>query len=220
MNRNRMVTIALALSVLLIGGLQVVHAGPPLVCHPIQIGNARSLPGGGGPFGTLASYDRTKLIEDVLDLLKPDMPVLVRMETLRRATLYASGIYQRNNKWSSQTDEDRRLAYELLSRLEARALQENGDELKGAMATFDVGYLMACYEQANITKNLPGYELVKKSLTANNQNPELEFACALITTWPKNPAHSQHLQRARAASSGNSLLAANIEAHFGTTKAQ
>lgn len=217
-----MSAVALALSVMvwLIGGLQVVLAGPPLVCHPIQIGNARSLPGGGGPFGTLASYDRTRLIEDVLDLLKPDMPVLVRMETLRRATLYASGIYRGDNKWSSQSDEDRRVAYELLSRLEARALQENADEPKGAMATFDVGYLMACFEQANIAKNLPGYELVKKSLAANRQNPELEFACALITIWPKNPAHSQHLQRARAAARDNALLAANIEGHFGAAKAQ
>jgi len=215
-----MLGVALALSVCLIGDLQVVLAGPPLVCHPIQIGNARSLPGGSGPFGTLASYDRTKLVEDVLDLLKPDMPVLVRMETLRRATLYASGIYQGNKKWSSQSDEDRSLAYELLSRLEARALQENADEPKGAIATFDVGYLMACYEQANIAKNLPGYELVRKSLAENRQNPELEFACALITIWPKNPAHSQHLQRARSASTGNALLAANIESHFGTTKAQ
>jgi hypothetical protein len=193
-------------------------AGPPLVCHPIQIGNARSLPGGSGPFGIKSDYNRGKLVEETLELLNPEMPVLVRMETLRRATLYASGIYRGDNAWKNQSEEDRRIAFELLSRLMARALQTA--ENANSMARFDVGYLMACYEQANIAKDLSGYELVKKSLVVSGQNPEIEFACAMITVWPKNSAHSQHLQKARAAAKTNPLLAANIESHFTNEKAQ
>ena len=195
---------------------QQAFAGPPLVCHPIQIGNARSLPGGSGPFGILSSYDRSRLVEETLNLLTSDMPVLVRMETLRRATLYASGIYRGDDGWKKQSDEDRRISYELLSRLMARALGES----PGSMASFDVGYLMSCYEQASIAKDFKGYELVRKALDSSGRNPEMEFACALITIWPKNVEHSQHLQRAKAAAQKNSLLATNIELHFGNGKAQ
>ncbi len=191
-------------------------AGPPLVCHPIQIGSARSLPGGSGPFGIKTDYNRSRLIEETLELLTPNMPVLVRMETLRRATLYASGIYRGDGGWKNQSDEDLRIAFELLSRLMARALQAPENSLAG----FDAGYLMACYEQANIAKDLPGYELVKEALAVSGQNAEIEFACALVTLWPKNAAHSQHLQRARAAAKTNTLLSANIESHFANEKSQ
>ncbi len=195
-------------------------AGPPLVCHPILIGNARSLPSGNGPFGSKIDYDRSRLVEETLELLKPEMPVLVRMETLRRATLYASGIYRGNSGWSNHSEEDRRIAYELLSRLMARALQANASENPGALAGFDVGYLMACYEQANIAKDFTGYELVKKALASGGENPEIEFACALMTVWPKRAEHNRHLQKAGAAARSNSLLSTNLEVHFGNGKAQ
>src|SRR5437016_13841106 len=68
-----------------------VPAGPPLICHTIEIGQARSLPWvshnwdlGGGE-----TYNTKNLAHDTLQILGPDTPVLVRMETLRRATLYA-----------------------------------------------------------------------------------------------------------------------------------
>src|SRR4029079_8572358 len=65
-------------------------AGPPLLCHPFDIGAAKSLPWS-GPAWTAAdpSYDVERLVKDTLSLLTPDTPVLVRMETLRRATVYA-----------------------------------------------------------------------------------------------------------------------------------
>lgn len=195
-------------------------AGPPLICHPIQIGNARSLPSGSGPFGAKIDYDRSRLVGETLELLTPEMPILVRMETLRRAALYASGIYRGKGGWSNHSDEDRRIAYELLSRLMTRALQANGNENVNALAWFDVGYLMACYEQANIAKDFPGYEFVKKALAISGENPEIEFACALMTIWPKRAEHNQHLQKARAAGRNKSLLSTNLEVHFGNGKAQ
>lgn len=66
-------------------------AGPPLLCFPFDIGAARSLPmGSGGWKVTDPKYDVTHLVDDTLALLTPETPVLVRMETLRRATIYAS----------------------------------------------------------------------------------------------------------------------------------
>ena len=193
-------------------------SGPPLICHPIQIGNALSLPPGKSPHGAKSDYDRSRLVEETLELLKPEMPVLVRMETLRRATLYASGIYRGDQGWKNQSEQSRRIAYELLSRLMARALQTNAGENKSATAWFDVGYLTACYEQANLGKDFRGYEFVKKALVLSGNDAEMEFACAVVTVWPKNADHPMHVQKAKAAIRGNSLLAANFQERFGGEK--
>lgn len=66
-------------------------AGPPLVCFPFDIGAARSLPMGTHGWESIdPTYDVSRLVDDTLALLAPETPVLVRMETLRRATIYAS----------------------------------------------------------------------------------------------------------------------------------
>src|SRR5260370_19227113 len=69
----------------------VAQAGPPLICHSIEIGQAKSLPWISESWNLNGSekYDTKNLVKDTLEILKPDTPVLVRMETLRRATLYA-----------------------------------------------------------------------------------------------------------------------------------
>src|SRR5258706_4527612 len=68
-----------------------VLAGPPLICHAFDIDNSKSLPWishnwnlSGGE-----NYDTKNLVRDTLEILSPSTPVLVRMETLRRSTLYA-----------------------------------------------------------------------------------------------------------------------------------
>lgn len=68
------------------------YAGPPLICHPVSIGDARSLPWdpNAGWNGMLASYDTAHLVDDTLALVVPQSPVEVRMETLRRAAIYTS----------------------------------------------------------------------------------------------------------------------------------
>jgi len=69
----------------------LAQAGPPLICWPMSIGNAPSLPWGGGWHDTRPDYDgRGRLATDTLALLGSDTPVLVRMETLRRAAVYAA----------------------------------------------------------------------------------------------------------------------------------
>jgi hypothetical protein len=194
---------------------QPAKAGPPLICHPLSIGNARSLPSGDGPFGTKRDYSRERLVEETLTLLTADMPVIVRMETLRRATIYASGINTGSRKWFNYTDEDRRLAYELLSRLMSRALSTEVRNKSEAMSWFDVGYLTECYQQVGLGKEYPGYDFIRKALSLRGEDPEIEFACALVTTWPKRPEHDEHLQKAEAGAKGKSMLAANLSSQFG-----
>src|SRR6186997_2537601 len=63
-------------------------AGPPLLCHEIQIGDAKSLPWGKDTFDKAKSYDAASVVDDTLKLLDGELPVLARMETIRRAVLY------------------------------------------------------------------------------------------------------------------------------------
>src|SRR5258706_4459854 len=69
----------------------VSQAGPPLICHTIEIGQAKSLPWISHSWNLSGgeNYDTKNLVRDTLEILAPGTPVLVRMETLRRATLYA-----------------------------------------------------------------------------------------------------------------------------------
>src|SRR5690349_19265087 len=58
---------------------QPALAGPPLICHPIEIGNAKSLPWAGKEWRDVKrDYDLNRLVPDTLALLTPEAPVLVR----------------------------------------------------------------------------------------------------------------------------------------------
>jgi hypothetical protein len=111
-----------------------VLAGPPLICHPVEIGAAKSLPwskSAQGWNGTVASYDASaNLIKDTMALLTPATPVPVRMETMRRASIYAA--------------KDAKLASVLASKLEARAKESNTP-----MTWFDAGYWIESVRQAS-----------------------------------------------------------------------
>lgn len=110
-------------------------AGPPFICHAFELSGNPSLPWGAniaaGWNNPDPAYDVQKLTADVTKLLTPAMPVSARMETLRRATIYAS--------------RDKAVAAGLLSALEARASANPND----ANALFDAGFLTEAYRQAS-----------------------------------------------------------------------
>ncbi len=192
-------------------------AGPPLICHPFNIGSARSLPWQGPSWSRIdPNYNLKGLVGDTLALLTPDTPVLVRMETLRRATVYA-----RN---------DAGLAGQLLARLQARAAVKPRNTPEYALALFDSGYLTETYRQAYwISANAKeefwkfqqadprqdGYSLVARALELGGNDPAMEFAAAVITLDTHKAAHREHLQRAMAGASAGSLLEQNLASHFG-----
>jgi hypothetical protein len=110
-------------------------AGPPFICHAFELSGSPSLPwstsADGGWNSPDPAYDVSRLTADVTRLLTPATPVSARMETLRRATIYAS--------------RDRAVAATLLKALEARAEANKGD----ANALFDAGFLTEAYRQAS-----------------------------------------------------------------------
>jgi hypothetical protein len=161
------------------------------------------------------TYNVDNLVTDTLALLGPSTPVLVRMETLRRATLYGQ--------------KQAPVAQELLFRLEART-RENP---KDALAAFDFGYLVECYWQAswlrqhtdwlkasadatttNFAMKLDGYDSVRKAIALRGTDPQMEFAAALMTIEDAREEHERHLQNAMAGAKADALLARNLASRF------
>jgi hypothetical protein len=110
-------------------------AGPPFICHAFELSGHSSLPWGtdtkAGWNNPDSTYDVQRLTADVTRLLTSELPVSARMETLRRATIYAS--------------RDKAVADGLLKALEARAKASPQD----ANALFDAGFLTEAYRQAS-----------------------------------------------------------------------
>jgi hypothetical protein len=188
-------------------------AGPPLLCFPYQIGDARSLPMGASGWEAIDSrYDTSRLVSDTIALLTPQTPIITRMETLRRATIYAS--------------RDRAAASALLDTLQRRASRPNADV---ALAVFDFGYLAETYKQAKwmpgspmtIVPNVDGYSLVQKAL-AMNGSPAMEFALLMMAV---DKTHGLDELRAHAAAvtvvaRTDVAVKENLSTHFAETVAQ
>jgi hypothetical protein len=211
---------AIALIAALLCFTTVAQAGPPLICHAIEIGNAKSLPWISHSWNLSGgeTYDTKNLVRDTLDILGPNTPVLVRMETLRRATLYAR--------------KDPIAAKELLSKLHARATAVESSGHPEALAWFDVGYLAEAYKQwigqsgmrvskdeQNPAVGVDGYAFVKKALalrgpSQDRNDAQMEFAAALITLSGPRDAHHEHAQKALAGAKSDPLLAQNLASRF------
>lgn len=196
----------------------ILMAGPPLVCHPFEIGKSASLPAGNGPFGMKRDYDRSQLVEQTLALLTPETPVIVRMETIRLAMLYATRGLDGLEGRKGYSSEDKALVFSLISRLSARALDAEAEGKTDALAWFDAGYFIESCEQAGLNTGLSGYDWVKKALAMRGSDAEIEFAAALICTMKGRGSKDQHLQKAAAGAAKGSLLAVNIAKHFGKSK--
>ena|SRR5690349_4495087 len=216
MNRNTCKT-----AVFVVAGVLLLQtaalAGPPLVCHPFNIGDARSLPFQGPEWSRIdPNYDVTNLVKDTMSLLGNDVPVIVRMETLRRAT-----VYSRN---------DAKLAAALLESLRNRAEKSasTGQGHDAVMASFDLAYLAETYRQAGLASRASseaswkfahtapaadGYAIIQR-LIEQGGGPEMEFAAALITSDKRNSDYFDHLRKASAGAKPGSLLAKNLASHF------
>jgi hypothetical protein len=175
-------------------------AGPPLLCHPYETANARSLPwdGSRGWSGDLPGYKLEKLIADTEALLTPSTPVIVRMETLRRASLYAS--------------RDRAIALQLLTRLVSRANAADAKGTPDALALLDAAYVARAFHQISMLGKDAGFRTVRlphggarqhrrvrahsASIAARPDDASIQFAAALIA-WVTTAARICNMPRRR-----------------------
>ena len=216
MSRTRCIT-ATALLAAVLTVPAVVEAGPPAICHQFQTGGAPSLPWaeGSGWRRPVPGYDLSRLTDETLKLLTPTTPVIARMETIRRATIYAST--------------DARVASDLLSRVLGRALDQVGTGVASRQALFDAGYLVESYRQANLIfkhdmlsraekqawalrdtpKGLDGYAWIASALKMGPSDPEMEFGASRVTEGSVSQAHAA---KAIAGAAPGSPLAATLVA--------
>jgi hypothetical protein len=192
-------------TVIVLGLSTAAFAGPPLVCRAIAIGQAKTLPWvdlnyhkGDG------TYDLTNLTADTLAILDSNPSVLVRMETLRRATIYAR--------------QDPLVAKELLTRLHARAAASDSTPAS-ALSWFDVGYLAETYKQwmregTNPARGLDGFAWVKKAIALRGSDPEMEFGAALIALTGSESERNLHVDKAMVGAKTDPLLAQNMASFF------
>lgn len=217
--------VLVALSVPTASALVRPVVGPPIICHELAIGTAQSLPWERG-MECKSGYDRSHLVDDVAALLKTETDLVVRMETLRRATIYAKA--------------DSKLAWELLGRRALALLDQASIGSKESIAWFDAGFLIACFDQANIdidyragvADRIDGYTYFKAALEharaeKSDQIATIEFAAALAAhpgMLPKggdeadHERYRQHLEAARRGAQPGSLLEKNLAAHIANWK--
>jgi hypothetical protein len=195
-----------------------------LICKNYEIGAAKSLPWGGSDWRSVKSdYDINRLVEDTLALLTPETPVIVRMETLRRAVIYAA--WSRVDREVNYARRNDNAAPELLSRLMGNSKMsafQSASKKPDPLRLFDAGFFLESWKQAYVDgsgkkpADFDGYALVKQAIALRGNDPEMEFAAALITSIRSDKAaHRAHMQKAIAGAPEGSLLARNIVNHFG-----
>lgn len=192
------------------------HAGPPLLCDPFDTADAPSLPWGTGWNTPSPSYGLDHLVADTQRLLAADTPIIARMETLRRAAIYAS--------------RDGLLLRALSARLEARIAEATGTSAR-ALALFDAGYFretlqdllrLQTYDMprtgrvdvAALRAHLAGEDgsvRIAQALTLQPRDASLRFAAALVARADQRTTDAGRLAgEARQGVAADSLLARNI----------
>ncbi len=190
-------------------------AGPPLICHSFDIGHAKSLPWISHDWRLTGSesYNVNNLVSDTTAIIDADPTVLVHMETLRRAVLYAQ--------------KDPTVAKHLLLAFVARS--NNAANTPGAaLAAFDAGYLAKTFQQyewidksaSDPAQNLDAYTLIKHALQLRPNDAQMQFAAALITLDGPVAEQNEHAQKAIAGAQSDPLLARNLATHFMTPQSE
>ena len=207
--------LGLALSALLFAAPAL--AGPPLLCHAFDTAGAPTLDWGGpGWNDARRDYDLARLGERTEALLGPQVPVIARMETLRRAAIYAS--------------RDGDTLRELSERLQARLKAAEGRDAK-ALALFDAGYFLETLQEVDRLQDydMPGIgwvdrqvlralltqpdgsQRIDEALALRPDDPGLRFAAALVATADGRTADiATHARQARGDAAQDRLLALNI----------
>jgi hypothetical protein len=199
-------------------------AGPVLICKSYEIGAAKSLPWGGSDWRSVKpDYDINRLVDDTMALLTQETPVITRMETLRRAVIYS--VWSRVDREVNYAKRNDNAAQELFMRLISdgkRSAAESANRKPDPLRLFDAGFFVESWKQAYVDGNgkkpvdFDGYALVKQAIALRGNDPEMEFAAALITRVRSDKtAYRAHLQKAIAGAPEGSLLARNIVNHFG-----
>jgi len=190
-------------------------AGPPLICHSLDIGAAKSLPwvsNGWKPTGA-ETYNVNNLVAETISILDSNPTVIVHMETLRRAVIYSQ--------------KDPQVAKRLFLAFVSRSEKGSGSPT-AALTKFDAGYLAETFKQYEwIDKhgydpahNFDGYALIKQVLKQRPNDAQMNFAAALVALDGPIEDQKSYAQKAVAGATSDPLLARNLGTHFMSAKTE
>ena len=213
--KSSITKISASLALALFAFVTTALAGPPLICHSFDIGNAKSLPWISHDWRLTGSesYNVNHLVSDTTAILDADPTVLVHMETLRRAVLYSQ--------------KDPVVAKHLLLAFIARS-NNAANTPDAALAAFDAGYLAKTFQQyawidksaSDPAQNFDAYTLIKHALQLRPNDAQMQFAAALITLDGPVAEQTDHAQKAIAGAPSDPLLARNLATHFMTPQSE
>jgi hypothetical protein len=203
--------VAIAGSALLSGNRRAAY-GPPLLCFAYDIGSARSLPWGSNPndsFECDPKYPADRLVGDTLAILDESKEVLVHMETLRRAAIYASRFAEKPTK-----GRDGSLADRMALRVLDHSIRELARDPQSTLAWIDAGYALGAAAQMGSAHGAAYVDHFSKARALAPKDPALAFATSAgFLDSPDRDTWQRHYTDALAGAPEGSLLRKNVLAY-------
>jgi len=199
MIRHRISLLAIAAAIFVTVAAVRTAAGPPTICVPLRTESYPVLP---------EKTSTSEIVGITLRTLDSELPVLARMETLRRAVLALQG----------NMTEGRRLMMQLM----ARTLDGETNGRHRAVAWFDAGYFARCCEEAGALgrefdrlgskDGVAGYAWIEHALRIDDGGrASMHFAAALMTATTRDDRCMTHLRLAGEADADEPLVTTNAE---------
>lgn len=203
--------IGAAASIAMARGTGGVAVGPPLVCFPYEIGDAKSLPWNATrdePFTTDPKYDESKLIDDTLQILDGSPEILVHMETLRRAAIYAARFDAKPTKGREGS-----LATRLTTTVLDRALKQIAADAKNPIYWIDAGYALGATQHMSqsLGRFVSWVEYFEKAVSLAKSDATVLFAASTAyLDSPKSDRWAQYFEESYFLAPSDSLLKKNL----------
>lgn len=177
-------------------------AGPPAACFQFDIGNMKSLPwraasseaGTAEPFALFPTYSEKNLMDDTIQILDGSTDILLHIETLRRAAIYAAHFDGKPSK-GREGSVSARLAVFIMNRSLLQIARNGGH----AAAWVDAGFALTAIQQMS-----PGFARLEargpyfsKATTLAPGDPAVHLACAAgLLENPEGPGWKTHAENA------------------------
>jgi hypothetical protein len=187
--------------------------GSPLLCFPLDVGGAATLPFGGDGFDIKSDLTTEEVVKLTRTLLEKSDDPLVHMETLRRATIwFMSKDEAAAAKFRAQLAEGTLLA--------AAATGDGAARTRGeALCWFDLGYFQAAARQGGVLQLKNEHEWLEKAARLAPDDLALRFGVALAQYFPgaeeDRKAWATHLQVVLDAKEPSPLVKKNAVTTFG-----
>lgn len=170
-------------------------AGPPLLCFPLDVGGAATLPFGGEGFDVKCDLSTEEVVKRARALLAKSDDALIHMETLRRTTIWFMSRVERPNRGDgdriagdardAQAADRFRAALSEATLLAASALDEAAAaKRREALRWFDLGYFEAAARQGGVLEAEHAHDFLEKAARLAPDDVTLRFGVALAEYFP------------------------------------